>query len=258
MAVLPVTDTGICSLHLLLQWADKRASPGRSLYYTDGSKELQAQVEERTQYYGDYLGPATRRLGYHYLLQDTSSLFEMFENSCGPTQARLLRLGWPLARKGFSGIGLSEKHVSRARDTVYAAFDDVANRLQRHKQDFIVGDRLTAADISFAALAAPVLLIQEFEGFGGGPLPRAETVAADGFEAVVKDLRSHPAGQFALRAFRYHRGTRQIPYGGAGKPPSGKDDDGSGGTGGKVADKRPRPQERLAGEGSPLRQQELK
>lgn len=33
----------------------------------------------------------------------------------------------------------------------------------------------------------------------------------DGLRTVVQELRAHPAGQYAMRMFRLHRGDRQVP-----------------------------------------------
>jgi len=104
--------------------------------------------------------------------------------------------------------------VARSRDAIFRAFDDVGARLHAHKGDFLLpGERFTAADISFCALAAPVLMVQPWEGFGGA-LPPIDRLS-DEFRSLVAQLRSHEAGQYAVRMFRTHRGERQIP----GSPP---------------------------------------
>ena len=75
----------------------------------------------------------------------------------------------------------------------------MGERLQDDRP-FLLGDRLTAADLSFAALAAPVLLPAEY----GVPMPALdETPAA--LQEVIRELRGTPAGAFALRLYRAHR-----------------------------------------------------
>jgi len=55
-------------------------------------------------------------------------------------------------------------------------------------------------DLSFAALAAPVLLPRNY----GAPLPSLVDVPA-GLLPLIEEMRSSPAGEFGLRMFRDHR-----------------------------------------------------
>src|SRR4030088_307618 len=64
----------------------------------------------------------------------------------------------------------------------------------------LVGERFSAADLAFAALAGAVLMPPQW----GVPLPRPDElppVAA----TKVRHLREHPAGRFALRMFEQER-----------------------------------------------------
>jgi glutathione S-transferase len=66
---------------------------------------------------------------------------------------------------------------------------------------YLVGDRFTAADLTFAALAAPVLLPEECHAVQ----PALEEVPAAMREEILF-LRDSDAGQFALRLFEQERG----------------------------------------------------
>jgi glutathione S-transferase len=82
---------------------------------------------------------------------------------------------------------------------VRATFDDVAERLGDDRP-FLCGERFTAADLTFAALSAAVLMPPEY----GVPLPQpAELPTA--MAATVRNLREHPAGAYALKLFREER-----------------------------------------------------
>jgi glutathione S-transferase len=65
---------------------------------------------------------------------------------------------------------------------------------------FLIDDRFTAADLTFAALAAPVLLPERY----GSPLPPPEAMP-DAVSREVWRLRDHPAGIFAARLYREER-----------------------------------------------------
>jgi glutathione S-transferase len=78
-------------------------------------------------------------------------------------------------------------------------FDEIAERLCDGRR-FLVDDRFTAADLTFAALAAPVLLPERY----GSPLPPPEAMP-DAMSREVSRLRDHPAGIFAARLYREER-----------------------------------------------------
>jgi glutathione S-transferase len=92
--------------------------------------------------------------------------------------------------------------AARARaalDGVTRVFDEVADRLSDGRR-FLVDDRFTAADLTFAALSAPVLLPARY----GSPLPPPE-VMPRAVAREVRRLRDHPAGIFADRLYREER-----------------------------------------------------
>lgn len=65
---------------------------------------------------------------------------------------------------------------------------------------YLCGDAFTAADLAFAALAAPVIVPPEY----GTPLPAPDELPAE-MAAGVRAFRAHPAGEFASRLFREER-----------------------------------------------------
>jgi glutathione S-transferase len=82
---------------------------------------------------------------------------------------------------------------------VREVFDSVGERLSDGRR-FLVGDRFSAADLTFAALSAPMIVPPEY----GVPLPQPDELPA-AMAGVVRELRSHPAGQFALDMYRRER-----------------------------------------------------
>ena len=76
-----------------------------------------------------------------------------------------------------------------------AAFDAIAARLADGRAH-LTGDRFTAADLTFAALAAAVVLPPEY----GVPLPQPEDLPSPVRDDVER-FRAHPAGVYALALF---------------------------------------------------------
>jgi glutathione S-transferase len=66
---------------------------------------------------------------------------------------------------------------------------------------YLVGDTFSVADLTFASLAAPLLLPPQY----GGSLPHIDDVHVD-MRRTVLDFRATRAGRFALAMYEKHRG----------------------------------------------------
>ena len=113
---------------------------------------------------------------------------------------RTLRALWRLSEP-FAAYRLAVGPNTVERDTprVRAEFDLVAERLADGRR-YLCGDRFTAADLTFASLAAAVVIPPEY----GTPLPQPD-VLPEPVASAVRAMREHPAGAFALRLFREER-----------------------------------------------------
>jgi glutathione S-transferase len=96
-------------------------------------------------------------------------------------------------------LRITPDSAARSLERVRALFALIGERLADGRS-FLVGEQFTAADLTFAALAAPVLLPPEF----GGALPAVSAVPAR-MAAAVSELRASPAGRFALGMYARHR-----------------------------------------------------
>ncbi len=74
-------------------------------------------------------------------------------------------------------------------------FAEIGRRIADGRR-YLVGDRLSAADVAFAALAAPVVAPARY----GGPLPPRRAWPAD-YARYVDTMRATPAGRFALALY---------------------------------------------------------
>ena len=98
-----------------------------------------------------------------------------------------------------SALRITPESAQRSLERVRGIFQEVGERLHDGRR-FLVGDRFTAADLTFAALSAPVLFPAGY---------RAAYVALDEVPAAMRDevmlLRETEAGRFALRMFAQER-----------------------------------------------------
>jgi glutathione S-transferase len=96
-------------------------------------------------------------------------------------------------------LDVSPATAAKSEVVVRTTFDQVAQRLGDGRP-YLCGDRFTAADLAFAALAAPMLMPPEY----GVPLPQPEELPT-AMATTVRELRTHPAGAHALAMFREER-----------------------------------------------------
>jgi glutathione S-transferase len=198
-----VTDEGVFPDSTdILGWVDRRR-PDLGLY--GRTPEERRDIAALEDHFDEELGPHTRRWGYFHVLPNTALALHMCEaHGHAPAweQAAMPFL-FPLVR-GFMlrAMSIDAESAARSIREVQGVFDEVRDRLADGRR-YLVGDTFTAADLTFAALAAPVLSPEEpfsrMPRLSALPEPAAERIRA---------LSAHPAGTFALRVLREHRGER--------------------------------------------------
>jgi glutathione S-transferase len=182
----------------ILRYADELVGEERRLF--PSAQPARTEVEELEESFDRKLGPAARRLAYFHLLDDARAMGHLVGARIGRAERAAFRLGLPaivgVIRRGYR---VDPEGARRSEQRIDAIFDEVEMRLARGDR-YLVGDRLTAADVTFAALAAPVLLPAEY----GWPLPSIEN-APPGLRALAARLGARGAGAFALRLYREDR-----------------------------------------------------
>jgi glutathione S-transferase len=171
----------------ILRWADP------SLYPEPEVAALEAHFDAE-------LGPHGRRWMYHRIFTRPDLVCAYGATGVPRWERAALPRFLPLVKLLINRyLDVDDSTAAESRGRVRAVFDEVGERLSDGRR-FLVGDAFTAADLTFAALAASVLVPSRY----GVPLPRLEELP-EPFAGEVRALREHPAGAFALRLYDQER-----------------------------------------------------
>ncbi|KAI7842187.1 hypothetical protein COHA_004100 [Chlorella ohadii] len=187
----------------IMRWADQqcvaagRCEPQAALFPPG---ERGAEVDRWCTELDKRLGPATRSWAYSHLLYSPLTGQAMVAPPVPAAERFVLRWGgWLLVRSLMAkGMGISAEAGAAALQEIHRCFDEVG-QLLADGRPFLCGDRFTAADITFAALAAPAV----GQPYAAAPGLSEQTPPA--MRTEIEQLRAHPAGQFALRLWREQR-----------------------------------------------------
>lgn len=161
-----------------------------------GGAEIDAWIER----FDDVLGPHARRMAYFFVFETPGVIGELAAANTGPIQTALLRLGEkrivPRMRKAMR---IDREGFERSHGAVQRILDEVADAIDDGRP-YLTGGRFTAADLTFAALLAPLLLPPAY----GAVMPGPERFDHETQE-LIRTTREHPAGAFALELYRRHR-----------------------------------------------------
>src|SRR5581483_3887147 len=187
-----VSDEGVLADSTdILALADRRAPADRKLY--DGEA---AALEDR---FDVDFGPHTRRLGYWHALPARARITELATKDVPKWEALVLRAAFPLAKAiMMRGMRIDAEGARRSLEKVEQTFADVDARLADGRR-YLTGDRFTAADLTFAALVAPLLMPPEH------PYAVSDGQAPGGLRELRDRFAASRAGKHALRMYREHR-----------------------------------------------------
>lgn len=198
MVPVLVTDSvTIADSSAILQYLDRDLPDTQRLY----PAALRTEVEALETQFDERLGVATRRWVYfHWMALPAAEVLKTAGQGTPPWQRRLAPLLFPLLKRFLTRkLGISSATIAADLRTIAAVFDEVAARLA-DRRPYLCGTQFTAADLTFACMAAPILLPREY----GIRLPDLDAAPASAADDIVR-MRAHPAGQFALQLFRSRR-----------------------------------------------------
>lgn len=162
--------------------------------------DLRSEVLQLEDEFDLTLGPHARRWAYAQLLPHSALLLKAMTPDTARFERTLLPTILPIAKSLIrKSLRISEQSALRSLSLIDQVFGQVEQRLQEGGS-YLVGNRFTAADLSFASLAAPALLPPQYRG----QMPDLEEVPQSMRDQVVR-LRKTVAGRYALRLFEEHR-----------------------------------------------------
>jgi glutathione S-transferase len=196
--VLVTPEGAIGESQEILLWVDERLPAERRLFVSD--LDARDRLDMLCRRLDERLGPSGRRLMYVHMLAERKLVLRFNDQGVPLWEDRALRLGWPLMRRFVArelGITPGVEHEDEV--AVFEEFDFVASVLADGRP-YLCGGRFGAADLTFAALSAAVILPPTY----GVTLPQPDRLPHH-TAALVERAREHPAGRFALSLFAEHR-----------------------------------------------------
>ena len=195
--VLQMTDALIYSTDSVIMFCEQRCLPENCLLPTD--QALRDDVLDLYHLFtGQFFEEQVSNYMYGMMLTSMKDAGKVFKQRI------------PSGEKSSYDMGAAKKIMMRdyelktvAPDEDIVAIRKVFNKVNDLLADgrqFLVGDRFTLADLSFAATAAPMILPEEY----GGVLPLISQLP-DQYRAHVTELRATPAGQFVFRMYQAYR-----------------------------------------------------
>jgi glutathione S-transferase len=191
-----VTDTEVFTDSTdILKYLNSITLDADKLY--PSNPELQQQVEELEELFDSELGTATRRWGYSYISNDYKNIQRSWCQGVPKIQKILYPLSFLSMQKVLQKkFQLTPNSSQEAYGKIKRIFEQVS-QLLADGRTYLVGDNFSAADLTFAALAAPIIQPPEH------PIkPRSLEELPIKMVSEIKEMRETPAGQFALRLYR--------------------------------------------------------
>lgn len=171
--------------------------PTPALYPAD--PEARARALELEEFFDEELGPDVRRVAWHALLPDRAYCTALFCLGFGTELDHFYEQAFPTIEEIMrSGMQITDAAAGESRTKVAAALDRIER--ERDGRDHLVGNDFSVADLTAAALLAPIIVPPEFPYSYPEPFP-------DAFEAMRATFLAHPSCGWALDVYRRHRGT---------------------------------------------------
>ena len=196
--ILVTQQENFCDSTDILKYLNTLAPEDKKLYPDD--LKLRSEVEELEEIFDNQLGVAARCLGYYFAIQNFWHIPFLWGKGASWQEKIGCLVSFPLVIKMIKDTyQVNEIQKNIALENIKDIFNLVERKLAPDKK-YLVGDKISAADISFAALAAPLLRPKThpiYSSQSGNISPEMVN--------IVKDLRATRSGKFALNLYAKSR-----------------------------------------------------
>ncbi len=191
-----VTDSGTLSDSCeILRYVDANSA---FKLYPEG--DLGKQVAEFEQEVSGKFGPAIPRWAYFHIIPHRSLYVRLCCQGAPGKERLAFGMMAPIIGLGMKkGLNINREAAERATARIQEYVDRVSEMLADGRR-YLFGDQFTAADLTWAALAAPPT---GATGFRGSSASEAEVPAE--MRSQAEKWRDTPAGQFVHRMYAEHR-----------------------------------------------------
>jgi glutathione S-transferase len=156
---------------------------------------------ELEDYFDEHLGPEARLLFLHRVLPDPDLMLGAFVPDLKGMSRLVARASFPLTRRGIrSSFGINPAAVGLAEEKLAAAGERFRAELQ--PSGYLTGDSFTVADLTLAALVAPIVAPPQFpypQPQRGHPAvaPLRELMACEGLVEWTLEIYARHRGSSA-------------------------------------------------------------
>ena len=172
----------------------ERHRPDPPLYPAD--PEDRRRALELEEHFDTELGPHIRRAVFNVVFDDRDAAVPELAKG-NRTAERALMAAWPALGPVYRArYGVNDARAEEGMAKTRAALGRI--EAERAGRDHLVGDSFTVADLTAAALFAPIIQPDELQYRIEMP-PALETFQAE--------LREHPGGRWVMDTYRRHRGS---------------------------------------------------
>jgi cytochrome P450/glutathione S-transferase len=200
--VLKMTDAFIYGAESIIMFWEKRCPPQNRLLPADDAK-LDEVLSLYYLFADDFFEGMADKYMFNMLLTSKKLTGKVLKQRIPSVEKDFFSLRFSGIKKTITrNYELNENSTDECIAEIRKVFDKV-NQLLGDGRKYLTGDKFTLADLAFAAIAAPMILPEEY----GGVLPRINEVP-DVYRAHIAELRATPAGQFVFRLYQANRPSR--------------------------------------------------
>ena len=199
--VLITKDGNVTDSTDILKYLDSIVVSDSKIYSTN--PEQRQQIEELEEFFDEELATATRQWGYFNVIDRKKIIQDKWCQGVPFIEKLLFPVVYPLMRSVVKKkYHVNAESAAQAYEQIKSIFVKVSSLLADGR-NYLVGDKMSAADISFASLAAPILQPPQHPSNSSGLQQLPAKMLSE-----IKTIQETTAGQFALSLYenwRYER-----------------------------------------------------